>query len=483
MNAPMLQLNQIYPVDAFPRIVREAIDEMHINVKAPVSLIATSALAAMSTTAQEMIMVKSPSGGQPKPVSLYLFVIAESGERKSTVDNRFCAPLHLRDSASENKHKEEMAAYRTRYRLWDCTQKELIRRITRATCDEQSVDKLSAQLADHQKAEPIKPQLHRLVMQNATERAVLEALDGNGKALAIIGDEGETVLESPLLAKNGALNKLWDGGPLTLARAGLSISARDTRLTVSIMAQSTPFRNYLRKRGNDARGTGLCSRILITWPQSTQGYRFENDVDPSWECLVKFHRVCNEMLDSTANDKAAGTLEQIVYELDDDAKSEWFNLVNYTESQIQPWGYLSDIHDFASKACEIMLRIAALFHHFSKQEGKISCDTLRRATSVVSYHINEFKRVFSPQYEIPQSYSDAQTLETYLRALCLHGGGTPVLRNDVLRKGPVRPKCRFDPALQSLQLTQKISVFKDNQRRSWISFNLQYFAAPQLGMV
>ena len=163
MNAPMLQLNQIYPVDAFPRIVREAIDEMHINVKAPVSLIATSALAAMSTTAQEMIMVKSPSGGQPKPVSLYFLVIAESGERKSTVDNRFCAPLHLRDSASEIKHKEEMAAYRTRYRLWDCTQKELIRRITKATCDEQSVERLSAQLADHQKAEPIKPQLHRLV--------------------------------------------------------------------------------------------------------------------------------------------------------------------------------------------------------------------------------------------------------------------------------------------------------------------------------
>lgn len=123
MNAPMLQLNQIYPVDAFPRIVREAIDEMHINVKAPVSLIATSALAAMSTTAQEMIMVKSPSGGQPKPVSLYLFVIAESGERKSTVDNRFCAPLILRDSASESNTRKKWRRTEPKLPALDCTQK------------------------------------------------------------------------------------------------------------------------------------------------------------------------------------------------------------------------------------------------------------------------------------------------------------------------------------------------------------------------
>lgn len=104
MNVPIHPIN--YPIDAFPKTLRDAILEVQRNLQAPLPLIAMSFLSAMSATAQAQVKVKHPISGQIKPATLYLFAVADSGERKSTVDLKICAPLKTFDEISQAQYSE-----------------------------------------------------------------------------------------------------------------------------------------------------------------------------------------------------------------------------------------------------------------------------------------------------------------------------------------------------------------------------------------
>jgi hypothetical protein len=480
MNFPVPEATT-YPVDAFPKVAREAILEMQCNVKAPLSLIATSFLSAMSVTAQAQVKIRLSIGGQPRPVSLYTIIIAESGERKTAVDNIVSKPLHAFDEASEKKHVDAVLRYETEFHRWKAVRDTLTRRFAKATCDDQPTFEFERRLTEHFKSEPIKPRLRRLIWQDTTERAILDALEGESESLALVADEGEIVLRSPLLTKTGVVNKTWDGGPIMLARAkGVNFSARDVRLTISLQVQSAVVQNYLRKRDNMPRSAGFFARFLVVWPPSTQGKRFTNGIEPTWGSTEKFHATLERMLSHQATDQTPNTVEQIVYEFDDDAKMAWNQFVNQVELNIRPGQYLDDIHDFAAKAGEIAARIAALFHHFSEQQGKISVDTLQQAITVVNFHIGEFKRIFSPQYTIPQVQLDFQSILHYLHRVCWMKGWIIIARNNVLRNGPVRDKARFNNALEMLVYQKAIWIGIDEKKKRFINLITDYFNSVQV---
>ncbi len=479
----------MYPVNAFPKAVREAILEVEGNLKAPRPLIAMSFISAMSAAAQAKIKVIHPLSGQLKPATIFLFVVANSGERKSSVDRLVSAPLHTHDEASEAWHKKALLKYNNQHHRWKSVRRELERRLTNAICNGQPTENLSQQLDEHEKGEPTKPRLRRLVLQDVSERALHDILEGEGESVAIICDEGEIVLRSPLLTKHGAINKAWDGGTLVLNRGnGVNISARDPRVTLSIMAQQSVLKDFLRKRGEASRGTGFFSRFLMAWPESTQGYRFNHpNNEITWEHLSQFHSKISEMLPDASNDLPTRGLTQRCYELDDDAKDIFTEIVNRVESMIQPMQYLNDIHDSASKIGENVIRVAALLHHFSDSEGKISRDTIERAHEIVAFHVNQFKRIFSPDYEQPPIFKDTESIVAYLHRIVWSQGYWSIPRTDVHHSGPVRDYARFGAAIQNLQ-AQGIIFLKQvlPSKKVLIDLNIQYFRSlpplkPRLG--
>jgi hypothetical protein len=470
-------LQSVYPLHAFPIEARRAIEEVQANIKAPLALIGSSVISAMSAAAQGRVMVKMPIIGTLRPVTAYSLVIADSGERKGGVDAKIFGPLRQRDGARKARYSEQLLRHGSEHRVWKAVQADLIKKIAKLTLAGESEEELRERLLEHDRKEPKRPRAGTRLRQNLTMRALLDDLDGDGKSLIILSDEGQIVLEGPLLQSSGFLNKAWEGGPIQLNRAnGVSVSAENVSITFSIMVQSSVLRSHLRKQGDGPRGTGFWARFLITWPESTMGTRFAYDVDPTWDRLHEFHSLLEKMMGNIEDEEAA-PLEQIVYELDQDARALWVELVNRTELMIQPWGHMSDIRDFASKACEIAVRIAALFHHFSQQTGKISRDTLQRAADIVEYHIHQYKNLFSNSTKVPQVYADAQALENYLRTQHQQSGGQAIPRNQILKSGPVRPKSRFDPALQMLVYANKISETKDAFRRTWVWMSPQYFGS------
>lgn len=465
-----------YPLNAFHHVVRQAAEEVQHHVQAPDALVGMAFLTTLSVACQGLIDVRLPSG-QIRPVSLNLLTIADSGERKSGVDSLVSAPIHAFDEATEHQHDLDRKTHAVRYQFWKAGHSGLQRKIARLAQQGTLDDALYEELAKHADQAPAAPRMRRIMRHNATERALMEALSGTGEAIAFMCDEGDVILRGGAMRQLGLLNKVWDGTRLlTFDRAhGRSLVARHPRMTVGIMVQQSVLQTYLDRQGDMARGSGHWARYLVGWPTSTQGMRYMSYVDPSWVHLPKFHRRVAALLDTSGRQKGAGHLERTVIELSDDAKVRWVDMLNTTETMVQPWGELRDIRDFAAKAMEQVARVAALFHWFSEQAGTLSVDTLERSLRIVKWHLYEFKRIFSPQCIVPKAQLDAETLERYLHAHYWCRGFTVAPKNSVLHDGPLRPVQRLDAALDHLCASNRTRIEADAKRKRYVQLNPQYF--------
>src|SRR5690606_38092548 len=172
---------------------------------------------------------------------------------------------------------------------------------------------------------------------------------------------------------------------LRLERVDDDIGVTNPRVTIGFMVQEDIFQEIMDKRGRKFRKSGNLARYLFGWPTSTQGFRFVSLQEPIWLHLPKFHQRVTELLNA-ANDRwLAGDSSRIVLSFSPEAKERWVQVQNDVESHLHPSGSLASVRDFASKSMEITGRVAAIFHHFSGQEGTtISMETLERAISIVA---------------------------------------------------------------------------------------------------
>jgi hypothetical protein len=448
-----------YPVEAFHFLIANTIRELQDKVKAPDALAAMSCLTAMSVSCQGLIDVKSPSG-QVRPVSLDLLCLAESGERKSTLDNLASVALHAADDMRAGRYQISLEEYFVEKRVWSAITEALERELKKAAVAGEPIDDIKHRLVEHLRKEPVKPRLRRMMRQRMADRAFMEALQGDGESIGLTTDEGGITLNGKAMGSLGLKNSTWDGArQLSWDGAeGSHIVVKNPRVTLSVMVQPAVLAEYLSRHGDKARGSGFWARHLVAMPASTQGFRFIRYIEDTWHHLPKFHERVTELLREYDDMISKGLVQRKIIEFSEEAIARWIDMVNQTEAMLQPYGYLNDIKDFASKAMEIAVRVAALLHHFTKQEGKITVDTLNRAIDIVEWHLHEFKRLFSPQYQAPSDQIDAAALERYLLTHYYSKGVSAAPRNSVLRNGPVRPVAAFRAALDHLERMNKIWI-------------------------
>lgn len=434
-----------YPIDAFLSVVRDAGWELQQNVQAPDALIGMALVSAITTACQAQIDVRMPTG-RVRPVSQNVLVVAESGERKSTVDSLVFAPMYERDVSAVMTHLEEGGV--------------------------QNPSKRGKETK----------KLRLTMHQDISSRAIMEALQGHGESIALISDEGQVLLQGPAMKNLGLLNRLWDCPKiLSLSRARRDqVLVVDPRLSVNLMTQQGPLREYIEKYGNRARHSGHWARYLVGWPASMMGYRPVNHSEASWSCLQTFHARIDELLGKQASMRVGGSVERKIIEFSDDARARWFSLANQTEWMLRHGEFLHDINDFASKVMEILARLAATMHYFAGEAGDVTLDTLERAFAIVNWHVNEYKRMFSVEFAMPQERVDAQCVATYLRTHVWRGIGSDsfVAKNHLLRCGPVRTRDRLDPALGMLEYMNAIRIeTAPKDKRRYVRLNDAYFGS------
>lgn len=440
-----------YPVDSLNGLSRRAAEEVLRNIQSPDAIVGMCILAAMAITSQGLADVKLPTG-QLRPLSLNFIVVAESGERKSTVDSLVFAPLYEHDLAQAVTTKQDMSRYELDVTLWEAISKGHRARLADLVRKGESTTGLQEEIVVHAFTKPSKPRARRVMRQNITPRAIMDALEGDGEAVAITTDEGQMMFKSDAMTQLGLLNKAWDGAKMiSLDRADMDhVVVMNPRVTISIMTQKSVLDEYIDKHGSIAKGSGHWARYLPGWPSSTQGYRHVGDDEPTWESLPTFQGRMKDLLGRYSSAAIAGLTAREVLEFSDDAKDRWLELAKDAELMLRPGEHFDDINDFASKVMEIMGRVAAVMHYFSGDGGRISLETLERAKKIIVWHIHEYKRMFSPTNQPSQEDKDARSLLGFFRDRW-HGSGTWVYKNWVLRNGPLRRRDRLNEALRILQ--------------------------------
>ena len=372
-----------YPVEKLPRILRDAVLESHHFDQVPIELIAPTAIGIAGIIVPALACLLKPNGKKIWP-QLFTLIVADTGEGKTPVAERFAEPLMASDEASDLEDHEAIIKYKAELRRWKAKSRALDKMITKLYLDGQPSDHMHAELEDHEQNKPIEPRPSSIIFDDITSRAFIDALQGKGQLAAFIADEGRRLMKSGAFRQLDILDKSWDGGTIRLHRAnGESAVARSPHVSIILMIQRRILDLYLKSHGEEARGGGSMARYLVTVPPSMKGRRVTPAEIPEWIAVKALHARIKALEAKLKRMIAEGTNNPVAIELDDDAIELLGNFERQLESHIKLGGDLSDIDDFASKASQNACRLAVVFYVLTEQTGKLNYDMLIRAITIV----------------------------------------------------------------------------------------------------
>ena len=457
-----------YPLDALPTAIREAVEEVQGFVKAPLPLVAGSALAALSLACQTHIDVKRAEK-LLGPVSQFILVIADSGERKSTCDGFFSKPIREYEAAPAEAAKPALKDHAAALSAWTAKCGGVTEKIRQLAKEKKPTSEFEAALRDLQHAKPEPPRVPRMIYTDITPEALGYQLAKVWPSAGIVSSEAGIVLGSHGMGRDSGmrnmatLNLLWDGATISSERRTTeSWAARGARLTVALQVQEPTLRDFFRHQGTLARGTGFLARFLIAWPASTQGARPFTEAPANWPSLAVFHRRIAEILDQPAPIDEEGALQPIAVPLSPEAKAAWVEFHDAIESELSSGGELYDVRDVASKIADNAARLAALFQMFEYGIGAVGYDAFEGASRIAAWHLSEARRFFG-ELALPAELADAARLDTWLVEHCCRERTRMVSKRYVRQYGPLRDGARLDAAIKELCELERVQVLKDGK--------------------
>lgn len=461
-----------YPLDALPDTIRAAVEEVAGFVKAPVPMVASSALAALSLACQAHIDAKRAEKLHG-PVGLFLLTIADSGERKSTCDTFFTSAIRQYQEEQAEAMKPAIKEYQAAIAAWEAERDGILSAVKDAGKKGKPTDKLRGDLAQLQQDKPEPPRVPRLILGDETPENLAWGLAKQWPSAGVLSSEAGVVFGSHGMGKDSAmrnlalLNVLWDGGSHSVGRrTSESFTVKGARLTVALQVQEPTLREFFSRSGALARGTGFLARFLVAWPESTQGQRPFTEPPANWPHLAAFHRRIAAILDQPAPIDEDGALTPAMLSLAPDAKAAWVEYHDAIESELASGGELYDVRDVASKSADNAARLAALFQQFEHgMGGAIGLDSFERASRITAWHLSEARRFFG-ELALPAELADAARLDSWLIEHCRQGRTLSVGKNYVRQYGPLRDGVRLDAAIRELAELDRLRLVKDGKRRT-----------------
>ena len=458
-----------YPLNALPSDLGDAVREVTEFVQCPIALAACSALSALSLSAQHLANVRRAEG-LAGPVSLFTLAIAESGERKTSLDKHFTSAISEWEANQAELAKPDIKHYQVEHDSWLMQYEGLKQKIKDNAKSQKSTDALTRQLHQLRHDEPLPVRVPRLIYGDATPEQLGYSLVKQWPSAGVLSSEAGIVFGSHGMSGDSAmrnmalLNVLWDGGTHTIdRRTSESYRVQDARLTMGLAVQADTVRNFFNNSKGLARGTGFLARFLIAWPTSTQGTRLFKEAPKAWPKLRLFNDRITNLLDRIPVLNEAGGINPITLYFSNNAKQAWIDFHNDVEMELRLGGDMADTKDVASKAADNVARLAALFHLYEWQsEGAIQKELVEAAIEVVTWHLYEAKR-FLNQIATPEHINNAIKLDAYILRYCRDHKANMVQKNHLRQHGAIRDKKLLNDALDELIDANRIRIILDDR--------------------
>lgn len=467
-----------YPIEALPKQLREAVIEVQGFTKAPIPLVAASAITALSLAGQtyvDMQRAEKLFG----PTGLFFITVADSGERKSTCDGFFIRSILEYEQMQKESAKPAVKKYNAEQAIWQAKHDAIKTKIRQLVGKGQDTQTQERELINLEQHKPTPPKFPRLIYSDATPEALKRNLVSSWPSAGIISSEGGVVFGSHGMNKESVMrnlatyNQAWDGKSVPTDRVGSeSLGSQEVRLTLGIQVQESTIREFTSQLGSLARGTGFFARVLFSWPESTQGSRFYSDPPENWPALSHFNEQISNILKITPPINEKGNITPKLMRLAPLAKLAWVRFHDNLESELCKDGALYDIRDFASKAADNAARLACLFHLFEFGcEGEVSEESFDRASLIIFWHLEEAQRFFG-ELALPQELINVKLLDEWLISHCIKEKKEKILFSTILQFGPkrLRKSALLTNTLKELEELGRVR-FKINERPMYVEIN------------
>jgi len=387
----------LYPVDALPPVIRDAVLAVANAMQCSPALPAQSFLAVSALSVQGFLNVEID--GRESPSSCFFVTIAESGERKSSIDKQAMAPIIALEAELRAESKKAMEAYGV---------KLLIRK-------KQETDALKAGSPEEAFQALGPPPEHpldgSLTCEEPTyEGLVLKMVHGQ-PSIGIFSDEGGRFLGGSAMSKenqlksSAGLSTMWDGRAVTRTRVGTGdMVLNGRRVSMHLMVQPAIavqlFSNEL------LLSQGITSRILIAFPQSSIGNRPYSRVNlKDSKALKRFSKAITDIhgLELPLKPGTTNELAPIPITLSDDAMERWIEFHNLVESEMAQGQQYANISGFAAKSAEHVARLACVMTFMNDTDAEeIPLQWVESAIRIVEYHLSETLRIFFVGQDDPE---------------------------------------------------------------------------------
>lgn len=373
-----------FPVSAMPTGMLEAAKAIAEHVQAAFVMASFAVICAVAHIAQRLVNAERPTGGG-MACSLFLLLIAFSGERKTECERLAHYPITEDEQKKRQQHKLQC---------------------------EQILDDA------HGKKKPEKDALLATLPQDprtlyggdtTMESIARNTVKGGSPAISLSSSEGgqffggHSMTADTRIAACGMLTGLFDGNGIDRNRVGADSGSGvryDVRFGLCLAAQPVAVSKAL----SDPllNGQGLLARFLFSAPDSLAGTRFTSRAKLASKASDDFHikdywKTLRAMIAAPLLLDEHGGLKLPIVPLDDEASDIWITFYNELEKQMADGAAFSGIRPFVSRGGELVRRLATVFavwrHYHEGTESLIVDGTdMKRACLLVEYSLKEWNR-------------------------------------------------------------------------------------------
>jgi len=441
-----------YPVEHLGPL-RDAVEAVQGKVQAPVAIPAASALAVASLAVQGFANVETLGG--PRPVSLYALTIARSGERKSSCDAPFMAPLREHEREQGKAQREAFAAWQNAHALWKGERDRILAEAKKGKGEKRTAAQADLDALGPEPAAP--PSADRTVTEPTFE-GLTRLFAAGQPSLGIFSDEGGQFLGGHAMNSDNrqktlaALNDVWQGNPIRRTRAGDGhATLYGRRLAMHLMVQPSVASEFMADRM--AADTGFLPRFLICEPPSTIGTRLYANAQGDGAALRDFSDRLRTILEAPMPmDEETRELQPRTLPLAPKARALLVQFNDTIEAAQAPGGDLAHVTGYASKAAEHAARIAGVLALWRDLNAPaVTAQDMGDGCAVAQFYLSEAKRL-ADAATVSREIDRAEALRRWL----LESWPEPeILTSDVLQRAPVRELRESPKAAAALAILER----------------------------